>query len=96
MAVPIKHKHKNGNYNHLATRWKQNSPWNCENLRSRRGHFANETWTNLQSKVGAGCVISHLCQICFLCYKIYAFQRVNTSKMTQTDGLLLLAQPVQS
>ena len=38
-------------------------------------------------------------QICFLCYKIYAFQRMNTSKnskMTQTEGLLLLAQPVQS
>ena len=34
---------------YLATWWKQKSLQNCENLRSRWGHFATESWPNLKS-----------------------------------------------
>ena len=33
---------------YLATWWKQKSLWNCENLRSGRGHFVTKSRPSLQ------------------------------------------------
>ena len=60
------------------------SLWNCENLRSGQGHFATKSQPYLQltKKKGGWGAWSPTCARFFSCY---AFESMNTSKMTQTE-----------